>query len=114
MDSHQSDFFREILITGMGKAASILSELARSTVRFSIPSITVSEYDSLSAQLVEFGQEDLVSVSMSFKGIVSGKAIFLLSPESSLILTDMVMDTAEVEELEGARRTLLRKSVISF
>ena len=103
MPSHQQDFFKEILNLGMGRAAAVLEKLTHSPVRLAVPNVTVSDCETLSHELVEYGKDDLISVSMTFKGIVSGQVVFVLSPYSSLILTELVMRTAQIDDLRDGQ-----------
>lgn len=90
MTPAQLDAITELVNIGLGRAASILNEMASSHVRLTTPRI---EALSLKEILMGKGRQlnaTLSSVKMSFTGMMSGSAFLAFPPESALRLVSLL------------------------
>lgn len=86
----QLDAITELVNIGLGRAASILNEMATSHVRLTTPRI---EALSLKEILMGKGRQlnaTLSSVKMSFTGMMAGSAYLAFPPESALRLVSLL------------------------
>ena len=102
MDEAQHDFLSEILNIGLGNAGAALSEMSGARVTMEVPKLTVCPAQQLPQYLKVFGDEEVLTVTQSFTGILSGSVVLILSTFSGGILTyrlfDGLIDKSRMEE----------------
>lgn len=102
MDDAQHDFLSEILNIGLGNAGSALSEMSGARVTMDVPKLTLCPAHELPQYLKVFGEDEVLTVTQSFSGILSGSVVLVLSTFSGGILTyrlfDGLIDKAKMEE----------------
>jgi chemotaxis protein CheC len=86
VDESQRDFLAEVLNIGLGRAGAVLGEIANAKVSLTVPDVAVCPIGDLPTQLNVFGQNEVLTVTQSFTGILSGDAILVLSPFSGRML----------------------------
>lgn len=106
----QLDAITELVNIGLGRAASILNEMATSNVRLTTPRI---EALSLKEILMGKGRQlnaTLSSVKMSFTGMMSGSAFLAFPPESALRLVSLLTgENRESPDLDSLKLETLNE-----
>jgi chemotaxis protein CheC len=87
MDASQKDFLTEILNVGLGRAGNALSQMCHAHVSLAVPNLSLCDPAELPSRLDIFGQDEVLSVSQQFSGILSGDVILLLSTFSGQVIT---------------------------
>lgn len=102
MDDAQHDFLSEILNIGLGKAGAALSEMSGARVTMEVPKMTVCPAEELPQHLAVFGDDEVLTVTQSFSGTLSGRVVLILSTFSGGILTyrlfDGLIDKSRMDE----------------
>jgi chemotaxis protein CheC len=87
----QHDSLIELLNISVGTSASVLSEMAHSEIRLSVPQL----YQIPRRQVIELIEEsttgNVVSINMETHGFVSGESMLIFSEESSLSLVEVIL-----------------------
>ena len=86
LTSDQLDAIRELFNMGVGKGASILSQMVDSRVHLEIPKVEIfssSDYEKIK-ESIDLNESS--SVDMSFSGSFDGKVSLLIPPDSASIL----------------------------
>lgn len=84
LTSDQADALTEVINIGVGKAAASLSELIGMRLQLTIPSVQLCKLEDLNKIYGQAGSDTSLSVTQSFDGQFSGRAL-LVFPESSAI-----------------------------
>ena len=82
----QKDAITEIVNIGVGYAASMLSDLVKSSFTLKIPEIRLITNSELQIELEEFQDSQINYVDMKFMGPVSGKTFMMFSMDSAIKL----------------------------
>lgn len=77
------DALAELINIGVGKSASILSEMLGLPIKLSIPEIEVVNENEIENKLIDFKKERLASVKLDFTGEFSGRAAIVFPPTSA-------------------------------
>ncbi len=103
MDEARKDFLTEMLNIGVGRAGSVVSELVGTRVSLDVPEVSVCSTDDVGGSLQTFANENLVTVTCGFKGILCGDATLIMTRFSANMITHRLMEqmggAGDVEEL---------------
>lgn len=80
------DALKELINIGVGRAASVLSEMVNCQIRLQVPFIKVLSPVSLKNEIEELGRKRVAAVRLGFKGAFSGSASLVFPPDSALKL----------------------------
>jgi chemotaxis protein CheC len=80
------DALKELVNTGMGKAASALNELLDSFIVLQVPAISLVNPKTLQEGLGELSDTRLSCVQLGFSGAFSGVAALVFPPQSAIAL----------------------------
>ncbi len=105
----QSDALGELVNLGMGKAASVISEMLNEKVSLSAPEIKIIEYSQFQSSIGEFA--NLISVvQMKFFGPFSGISTIVFPPESATnLVTALMGEDVSSEEIDCMRYNTLNE-----
>ena len=84
--SDQLDAIKELFNMGVGKGASILSQMVDSRVHLEIPKVEIFSSSDFEKIEESIGLNESSSVNMSFSGSFDGKVSLLIPPDSASIL----------------------------
>ncbi len=84
--SYQLDAFKEIVNTGVGRAAASLNLMLDSHITLEVPSIVLFKLDDLVGELGDFLEIDLACVQLEFSGSFGGTAALVFPPQSAVKL----------------------------
>ena len=89
----QRETLIELLNISVGKAADVLSQMARCEIELSVPRLLMITYREACrlASGESQGEGDLVSINMELQGSFSGQAMLLFSEQSSLALVKTIL-----------------------
>ncbi len=80
------DALKELVNTGMGKAASALNELLDSFIVLQVPAISLVNAETLRERFGELNDARLSCVQLGFSGAFSGMAALVFPPQSAVAL----------------------------
>lgn len=83
---YQLDVFKEIVNTGVGKAAASLNQMLDSHIELDVPSIVIFQLDEPGEELGAFLDTDLSCVQLQFSGSFGGTAALVFPPQSAVKL----------------------------
>lgn len=86
LTSDQLDAVRELFNMGVGKAASILSQMVDSRVHLEIPKVEIFSSSNFEKIKESIELNESSSVNMTFSGSFGGKVSLLIPPDSASIL----------------------------
>ncbi len=110
MDIAQKEFILNLLNTGVGQAASVLSEIANTDINMVVPELDICRPEDVAGHLEIYKNDEVISVSQGFSGILSGNGVLLLSNSSGLLITRRLMENIEdPAEIEPAKEKVLSK-----
>lgn|GEM_PF-3003252 len=118
MDAFKKDFLTEVLNIGLGRAGTVLGQISGAHVGMTVPDLTVCKAADLPRHLSVFGGGEVLTVTMPFTGILSGDAMFVVSPFSGRLLSQSLFkellkgDVAEADL--GPAVTELGNIVINY
>jgi len=102
MDEAQKDFLSEILNIGLGRAGAVLSQMSGARVNMTVPNLVVCKASDLPQHLTMFGSDQVLTVTQSFSGILTGEVVMVLSAFSGQVMTYRLFGgTISKEELES-------------
>jgi len=81
--SHQIDALKELVNIGVGKAASVLSEMVNYRITLQVPFIKILTPETLKIEMEELGRFHVSAVRLGFKGPFSGAAALVFPPDSA-------------------------------
>lgn len=104
-ETHE-DLLKETLNIGVGSAADALSEIAGGEeIILTVPQLKMMSIEELGRQVRDVSGEEICSVSESFRGPFSGKAMMLYSQRESLELVRLMLGDMipvdQIREMEG-------------
>jgi chemotaxis protein CheC len=102
VDESQKDFLTEVLNIGIGRAGAVLGEIADAKVSLTVPDVVVCPVGDLPAKLDVFGENEVLTVTQPFTGILSGDAVLVLSPFSGRMLATSLFKEMLGEDGLGA------------
>ena len=95
----EMDALVEMINIGVGRAASVLNQMVRSTVRLSVPSVKVLDRESALVQFNNMLQGRVAAVSLMFSGSLQGSCSVFFPPQSAAKLAN-VLTGSDPEDLE--------------
>ncbi len=87
----QHEVLIELLNISAGAAADVLSQMANSEIRLTIPKLFQIPRREAYTLVQEGGEEGIVSINMEIGGFFSGEGILLFSQQSSLSLVKVIL-----------------------
>ncbi len=82
----QLDALKEIVNTGVGKAAASLNEMLDSHILLDVPSITLFHPEDPDSGLHDFTGTEISCVQLNFRGTLTGTAALVFPPQSAIEL----------------------------
>ena len=105
----QQDALCEMVNIGVGRAASILSQMLEHPIQLQVPNVEVLPVEDLAQALGTLAEARLASVQMGFKGAFSGFALLLFPTNSAsnlvALLTGEAPGTPDLDSLRSATLT---------
>lgn len=92
LSEKQIDGLTELVNISFSKSANALSELTGQRVTLEVPRVNIYPVGELGKALSEKVENEVASVHQLFKGNISGDAMLLINTDSSLLLTDLLID----------------------
>lgn len=86
LTDYHLDALKEIVNTGIGRAAASLNSLLESHIELDVPSIRFFSTDDLDQVRSDINSTELACVKLSFHGFFAGSAILVFPPESAVKL----------------------------
>lgn len=100
----QLDTLAELFNIGVGKAASVLSEMVDEEVSLSVPLLECSQFENAAKTLQECTAERVEAVEQDFTGKFSGMSFLVFSEQSSFLLVQRLLGSEipldELTEME--------------
>jgi chemotaxis protein CheC len=104
------DAIRELINIGVGRAAGMLNDITSCSISLEIPSIQIVDFVHLSQAKCAGKDTALSTVSLNFRGPMSGLAALVLPPESAAHLVMlMTRENEDAGELDAIRIETLRE-----
>lgn len=98
------DAIRELINIGVGRAAGMLNDITGCSINLRVPSIQIVNLSSLSDGNMGSPDTSLSTVSLNFKGPMSGLAALVFPPESAAQLVIlMTRENEESREMDAMR-----------
>ncbi len=82
----QLDAIKELFNMGVGKGASILSQMVDSRVHLEVPKVEIFSSSDIESLKNAIGLDESSSVNMTFSGSFDGNVSLLIPPDSAAIL----------------------------
>ena len=105
----QRDALCEMVNIGVGRAASILSQMLEHPIQLQVPNVEVLPVEELAQALGALAEARLATVQMGFKGAFSGVALLLFPTNSAsnlvALLTGEAPGTPDLDSLRSATLT---------
>lgn len=79
----QIDALKELINIGVGRAASVLSEMVHCHISLQVPFIKILSPITLKKEMEELGRYQIAAVRLGFKGPFSGSAALVFPPDSA-------------------------------
>ncbi len=93
LSNDQLDTLAEIINIGVGRAASVLSDLVDASVKLEVPQVTVTTLDNFHKEYFEGSDKPLASVQMPFwSDNFSGRSMLAFPPKSAAKLLNLLME----------------------
>ncbi|WP_286237316.1 chemotaxis protein CheX [Neptuniibacter halophilus] len=106
----QLDTLTELFNIGVGKAASVLSEMVNEEVDLCVPKISCSKFDEAAASLQRFTAEKVEAVEQVFTGRFSGVSFLVFSERSSFELVQRLLGSnIPLDELTEMEQDALKE-----
>ena len=86
LTEYHLDALKEIVNTGIGRAAASLNSLLESHIELDVPSIRLFASNETDLVRDDINDTDLACVKLSFRGFFAGSAILVFPPESAIKL----------------------------
>lgn len=100
----QKDVLTEVMNLGIGRAASVLSELAGDVVDMGIPEVRLMPRSKVSKKLIAGIEGKAAAVRQSFGGGIDGQSLLIFPEKASLELVRRILgehlDVGEISDLE--------------
>jgi len=99
---YQLDALREIVNTGVGKAAASLNEMLEAHIELQVPSVTLFQLEELSAELRDNAEAEIACVQLDFHGSFAGTAALVFPPASAVqLVATLTGEDPEAPYLDG-------------
>jgi|SRR5208337_1149528 chemotaxis protein CheC len=109
-DAGDVDAIRELINIGVGRAAGMLNDITGCAITLTVPSIQIVEYAHFSKETGKEKDAALSTVSLNFRGPVSGIAALVFPPESAAHLVMLMTQENEGSgELDAIRIETLKE-----
>ncbi|MDH5397414.1 MAG: hypothetical protein OEX02_04665 [Cyclobacteriaceae bacterium] len=86
----KEDLLREIINIGIGRAASVLNEMIASVIELDVPEIKLLNLKEIWDHLEYKSREEVCTVSLEFKGSLSGSAKLVLRAREASSIVSML------------------------
>ncbi len=104
------DAIRELINIGVGRAAGMLNDITGCTIHLKVPSIQIVDIARFTNGTQSDGNTPLSTVSLSFRGPMSGLAALVFPPESAAQLVIlMTRESEESREMDAMRIETLKE-----
>jgi chemotaxis protein CheC len=104
------DAIRELINIGVGRAAGMLNDITGCTIHLKVPSIQIVDIARFTDGTQNDGNTPLSTVSLSFRGPMSGLAALVFPPESAALLVIlMTRESEESREMDAMRIETLKE-----
>jgi chemotaxis protein CheC len=109
INEKQKDALTELVNISFSKAANALSELTGQRVNLDVPRVSIYPIAELGKALGELVENEVASVHQLFNGKISGDAMLLVNPHSSLLLNDLLLGNpvGTTKEFDNSTREVL-------
>ncbi len=91
------ELLKELINTGVGRAAKTLNELLQHEIEFHLPDINVYDIKEMEAQLATMENGEYVGVFQSFDGHLSGTGILSFPVMNGKTLINLLMENEELK-----------------
>lgn len=100
----QLDGLREMISTGIGKAAEVLNTMLNSRIDLEVPALKVLVSDECKNEMDAFGPDQLAAVDLGFKGNFSGSAQLIFTAETaSKLVSTLIDESIDINDLDTIR-----------
>ena len=82
----QLDMLKEIVNTGVGRAAASLNSMLEYPIELAVPAITLFASEDLDGELDGFADHEIACVQLKFRGTITGSAALVFPPQSAINL----------------------------
>jgi len=104
------DAIRELINIGVGRAAGMLNDITGCSIRLKVPSIQIVDLARFADGTKSDGDTPLSTVSLSFRGPMSGLAALVFPPESAAkLIILMTRENEESREMDAMRIETLKE-----
>lgn len=104
----QKDALTELINIGYGRAAGALSELTGYRITLEVPQVAIHEIETLAPLLTRVLSEECATVSQSFSGPISGRALLMLDGKAAAALSRLLVeDAAPSDVLDATAREIV-------
>jgi chemotaxis protein CheC len=109
LDADAVDAIRELINIGVGRAAGMLNEITQCHIILQVPSISIESLENLSGSAEE-SAPSLSTISLQFRGAMSGVAALMFPPKSAaLLVTLMTRESNDAQDLDVMRIETLKE-----
>lgn len=99
---YQLDALREIVNTGVGKAAASLNEMLEAHIELQVPAVTLFQLEELGAELIDNAEAEIACVQLDFRGSFAGTAALVFPPASAVqLVATLTGEDPEAPYLDG-------------
>mgnify|MGYP001190355447 CR=1 FL=1 len=108
LNLEQKDTLTELINIGYGRAAGALSELTGYRITLEVPKVSMLPIEEIGPALEGLIREDVASVSQSFSGPFSGRALLMMDERAALVLSRLLTDDRMPEgDLDSSAREII-------
>ncbi|MFA4861434.1 chemotaxis protein CheC [Methanoregula sp.] len=109
LDADAVDAIRELINIGVGRAAGMLNEITQCPITLKVPSISIESMEKLT-RILDENVPPLSTISLHFKGTMSGVAALVFPQESAaLLVTLMTQEDKDAQDLDVMRIETLKE-----
>jgi len=100
LDADTRDAVTELLNIGVGRAASILSELIAQRIELNVPQVRLFESNSLGIELFSEQQSPETIITQAFEGLIRGRTSLCFSAASGVSLAKLLSGNSSADQSE--------------
>jgi chemotaxis protein CheC len=111
IDDDDIDGLRELINIGVGRAAGLLNDMTGYTIRLNVPLVRIIRLTDISPGKGIIGLDKLSTVSLQFKGALSGLTALVFPPESAAALVLLLSgeESSSRNEMDALRIETLKE-----
>lgn len=99
---YQLDALKEIVNTGVGKAAAALNDMLAAHIELEVPAVTLFRLEDLSAELQGAAEREIACVQLDFHGSFTGTAALVFPPASAAqLVATLIGEDLDAPYLDG-------------